>query len=80
MEELLHEVLPPQIADKLFQGESVSPECFECVTICFADVVGFTSISAKSHPIDVMAFLNDLWLLFDNIVHQYDAYKIDTIG
>lgn len=80
MEELLHEVLPPQIANKLFHGEIVPPEYFDNVTICFADVVGFTIISSKSNPQDVMAFLNDLWILFDSILQRYDAYKIDTIG
>lgn len=80
MEELLHEVLPPQIASKLFHGEIVEPEYFESVTICFADVVGFTNISSKSKPREVMNFLNDLWIMFDNILRKFDTYKIDTIG
>lgn len=80
MQELLHEVLPPQIADKLFQGELVPPESFENATVCFADIVGFTVISARSSPQEVMSFLNDIWTSFDSIIQKFDVYKVDTIG
>src|SRR4051794_36468589 len=53
MRELLCEVLPPQIANKLLVGEEVLPEHFECVTVFFSDIVGFTTISAKLTPIQV---------------------------
>lgn len=80
MQELLHEILPSQIADKLFQGESVPPESFENATVCFADIVGFTVISARSRPHEVMSFLNDIWTSFDSIIQKFDVYKVDTIG
>lgn len=80
MKLLLHQVLPPQIAEKLFTGEPVPPEYFENVTIYFSDIVGFTSISARSTPIQVMSLLNDLWVSFDSITDKFDVYKVDTIG
>lgn len=80
MRVLLNEVLPQQIAEKLFNGQPVLPEFYECVTIYFSDIVGFTSISACSTPIEVMTFLNDLWLAFDAIIDKFDCYKVDTIG
>lgn len=80
MQDLLHEVLPAQIADQLLSGSPVLPEYFECISIYFSDIVGFTTISARSSPNEVMAFLNDLWTAFDNVMEKFDVYKVDTIG
>lgn len=80
MRDLLNEVLPPVVAEKLFTGQTVLPEFFECVSVYFSDIVGFTTISAQSTPFQVMSLLNDLWLLFDSVIDKFDVYKVDTIG
>ena len=41
------------VAKQLEIGNAVIPETFECVTIYFSDIVGFTSLAAMSSPIEV---------------------------
>lgn len=64
----------------MIHGERVAAECFDCVTILFSDLVGFTELCSKSTPLEVVEMLNDLYSLMDSIISNFDCYKVETIG
>lgn len=42
------------VTEKLKMGQPIDPEEFDQVTIYFSDIVGFTSLSAQSTPLEVL--------------------------
>uniref|UniRef100_A0A8C5A6Z0 Guanylate cyclase n=1 Tax=Gadus morhua TaxID=8049 RepID=A0A8C5A6Z0_GADMO len=66
-ENLLYQILPHSVAEQLKRGETVQAEAFDSVTIYFSDIVGFTSMSAESTPLQ-RSFIYTM------------EYSVETIG
>lgn len=78
-EELLLNILPLPIAERLKVGESVVDR-FEEVTVLFADISSFTKLSTEMVPVDIVRMLNEIFSAFDSIADSYGLEKIKTIG
>jgi adenylate cyclase len=79
-EKLLNNILPVLIADRLKKGESNIAETFPEVTVLFADLVGFTQLSASISPRQLVHILNDIFGRFDELALEHGLEKIKTIG
>lgn len=58
---LLYEMMPREVADQLKLNKEVKAEHYDECTVYFSDIVGFTAISARSNPLDIVNMLNSLY-------------------
>ncbi|MBK8911554.1 MAG: tetratricopeptide repeat protein [Chlorobi bacterium] len=79
-EELLHKTLPPSIADRMISGERQIADRFDSASILFADVVGFTPMTAQMPASAVLEFMNFVFAHFDSIAAKHGCERIKTIG
>mgnify|MGYP002784315731 CR=1 FL=1 len=79
-ERLLLNVLPESIAFRMKSGETTIAERFESVTVLFADIVGFTNLSATMQPEELVSLLDRMFSAFDALAEKHGVEKIKTIG
>jgi class 3 adenylate cyclase len=79
-ESLLLNILPPAIANRLKAQTGTIADGFAGVTVLFADIVGFTKMSARLPPERVVEMLDDLFCTFDDHADRLGLEKIKTIG
>ena len=77
---LLINVLPRSISSRLLAGERTIADAYPAVTVLFADIVGFTSLTARLPADDVVGVLGRLFARFDELVEARGLEKIKTIG
>ncbi|PTY06758.1 hypothetical protein DB346_00395 [Verrucomicrobia bacterium LW23] len=79
-DELLRNILPAPVADRLKGGERTIADSVDAATILFADIVGFTVLSSRMSASELVQILNQLFSLFDELAHECGVEKIKTIG
>ena len=79
-ERLLLNILPAPVAERLKAGESTIADGFAEVTVLFADLVGFTAMSARISPETLVKRLNALFSSFDALAVDLGVEKVKTIG
>ena len=79
-ERLLLNVLPKEIASILRENDVTVADHYESVSVLFADVVGFTSLSARLPPREMVDLLDEVFSFFDTLADKYGLEKIRTIG
>ncbi len=79
-EELLLNILPEEVAEELKQKGSADAKQFEEVTVMFTDFKGFTQISEKLSPTELVNEIHTCFKAFDQIIGKHNIEKIKTIG
>jgi guanylate cyclase len=79
-ENLLLNILPKEIAAILKNEERTIADSFPGASILFADMVGFTPMTASMAPAEMLELLNEVFTFFDSLVDKYGVEKIRTIG
>ncbi len=77
---LLLNILPEETAQELKETGHAQPHSYELVTVMFTDFKGFTQISEKLSPEELVKKLEYCFTEFDKICDKYDLEKIKTIG
>jgi class 3 adenylate cyclase len=79
-DELLLNILPEEVAEELKAKGSADAKQFDDVTVMFTDFKGFTQISEKLSPTELVNEIHTCFKAFDNIIGKHNIEKIKTIG
>jgi adenylate cyclase len=79
-EALLLNILPKEIAAILKNESRTIADQYDEASVLFADMVGFTPLSARLPPVEMVELLNEIFSFFDSLLDKYGVEKIRTIG
>ena len=82
-EALLLNILPAEVAERLKGSkieERVIADSYERAAVLFADISGFTALSATMPPQELVRMLNLYFTAFDQLAARHMVEKIKTIG
>ncbi|XP_055350723.1 atrial natriuretic peptide receptor 1-like [Paramacrobiotus metropolitanus] len=77
---IVAQFLPRTIVKQLRTGHNVQPELFQCVTIMFMELSGFSDFVNSASPEKVLALLSETESFVDRLLMQCDVYKIEAVA
>ena len=77
---LVEALFPTRLAERLEAGEKVIAESHGEVSVLFSDLVGFTTLTEKLSPDQLVEVLNDYFSMLDQLTEKHGVEKIKTIG
>ncbi len=77
---LLLNVLPKEIAPILKESKKAIADLCDCASVLFADLSGFTPLSMRMTPEELVEMLNEIFSYFDLLAGRYGVEKIRTVG
>ncbi len=79
-DQLLRNMLPVPIAERLKSGERPIADRMDGVTVMFADIVGFTMVAQRLTPARLVQLLDRVFGACDALADKHGLEKIKTIG
>lgn len=79
-EDLLLNILPEEVAEELKAKGEAEAKLIDEVTVLFTDFKGFTTMSEKLTPKELVRDIHECFSAFDHIMEKYGMEKIKTIG
>jgi len=79
-EKLLKNVIPASTAEELKKRGKARARAYKTVSVLFTDFVGFTKISDRTQPTELVKKLDVYFTKFDEIIVKNNLEKIKTIG
>lgn len=77
---LLENIFPKQAIEELRTTGKVTPQELENITVLMADIKGFTNISERLNPEELIGMIDNYFRAFDEIIGKNGLEKIKTIG
>jgi CheY-like chemotaxis protein len=79
-DDLLRVLLPDNVIEALIEKGSYSPETHTNASVLFCDLVGFTTISSRLTPQELIQELTEIFTAYDDLSVLHNVARIKTIG
>jgi class 3 adenylate cyclase len=80
VDEMLENILPKAAIEELKRTGKTTAQKFDNITVLMADIKGFTKISERLTPEELIHKIDFYFRSFDEIMSKYGLEKIKTIG